>query len=500
MEVLHTDILERVFTYLAHPPWYATVCRRFYRISQDPLIRVESYFNEYGVHGLWQVAKRHLPFLTYKIYKRLLERGVEDDVWFYQVYVHEVIISQVSKDSLNRKPLPWNDVGMILEEGLLKYTEEDLNRDCLMTYQFLKPFQRIEDPSIEKTVDLLTHYRTLPTYQSLWHTFSLAVYSRVSLSQSIGGFMIHLISTRAPVVEMMIKNQVYLSTLDSHITCALLTNEYDHPQERDDLLSNLQRVGLCKKLSEDTLLNVFTYFASHDGLAPVLKIIQENWSEAITNKDLSDITKQAIREMFASPNAWWNDSSMEILLTKIPDSEQFLYELVTSRLRKRKMEKVLNETEHGFLERFDELLNEESPDTEMVEFFVSVALWQDRTLPIIQFLDIVDLEILRSFGKSMEEFICGVLPTTFQVKPTMLERERVRTLGKLLELWKSDFLGTSTLPCSSEPLYTPSTQFHRQLMTILKSTYSPELVARFENYLSPTMIKTWRDVSRIAST
>ncbi|ORX98342.1 hypothetical protein K493DRAFT_313678 [Basidiobolus meristosporus CBS 931.73] len=504
MELLNTEILERVFSYLGHPPRYATVCRTFHHISQNPIVRVESYYNEYGVHGLWQVAKRHLPFLTHEIYTRLLERGVEDDVWFYQVYAHEVIISQINKSRSDCPALPWSDVALILEQGLLKHEEDELNRDCLMTYQLLKPFQQLNCPSVEKTVSLLAHYRILPTYRSLWHTFSLAVYNRLSLSRSIGGFMLHLISTRAPVVEMMIQHQVYLDALDPHITCALLANEYEESQERHTLLSDLQKIGLCKELSESTLLDVFTYFASHDGLAQILRIIQENWPTALENRDLSEITKCAIQEMFASPNAWWNDTSMEILLTKIPDSQQFLHDLVVGRLRRRKMEKALNETEHGFLEKFDELLGEESPDAEMVGFFVSVALWQDRTLPLIQFLDITDPEILDSFGRSMEEFIRGVLPTTFQVKSTILERDRVRWLSKLLELWKSDFLGTcplssSRVDCDSDLPYIPSTQFHRQLLRVLKSTYSRELVAKFENYLPPTMVKVWEDTTRVTS-
>ncbi|KAK9762400.1 hypothetical protein K7432_011888 [Basidiobolus ranarum] len=505
MDALHTDILERVFTFLAHPPTYATVCRRFYQISQNPRIRVESYFNEYGIHGLWQIAKRHLPFLTYNIYKALLDRGFQNDIWFYQVYVHEVATLKINKNLSNRKPLPWEDIGLILEEGLLKYDEDDLNRDCLMIHQFLTPFHRIEDPGVDKVIELLGQYRVLPTYQSLSHTFSLVVYSRVSLSRAIGGFMMHLISTKAPVVELMIKNGVYLDALDPYITCTLLTNEYGQSYECVSLLRRLQQVGLCQKLTEDTLLDVLIYFASHDGLAPVLRIINENWSEALVNKNLTHIAKQAIQEMFASPNAWWNDNSMDILLSKIPESEQFLHELVTNRLRKRIMDKALNETEHGFIEKFDELLSEQAPDAEIVGFYVSVALWQDRSLPIIQFFNITDPEILQSFGKSMEEFIRGVLPTAFQVKCAIIERDRVRWLSKLLELWKSDSLSTNAVLSSksstnetSKLFYIPSTQFHRQLLAILKASYSPELITRFESYLSPVMIRTWKDTTRVS--
>ncbi|ORX97377.1 hypothetical protein K493DRAFT_369794 [Basidiobolus meristosporus CBS 931.73] len=505
MESLNADTLERIFLFLDHPPWYAAVCRKFHQVALNPLVIANSYFNEYGVHGLWQVAKRHLPFLSYDIYQRLLSRGVQNDIWFYQIFVHEIVTSQIKRNHLHWKTLLWNDIGLILQEGLVKHGKQDLNRECLIPFQFLQPLHRVEEPGLEKVIDLLTNYCILPTRQSLLFLYSPCISSQFSLEQAIGRYMIHLITHESRVVEHMIEYQVYLDELDPYITYALLTNSYSQPEECYELLVKLRKIGLCISLSEQILLNVLVWFVNHDGLDKTLEFINQNWAESLANTNLAELAKQAIQEMFTSESGSWFPNSVDFLLSKIPESKKLFEDMMLGWCRRHKMQVVANATEKNFLEAFDELLSEKSPDAEMVGFFVSMSLWRDRSIPITRFFEITDPTLLQMFGEATENFLCGLQPTTFKADFAVNDRGRVRWLCRLLELWKADTFSTNLL-CSYIPPtddasrvpYTPSTPFHRQLTVILKASYIPELISKFENYLSPYMIKAWRDATGLS--
>ncbi|KAK9768800.1 hypothetical protein K7432_000318 [Basidiobolus ranarum] len=324
MDCLPDDILIHIFEYLEYPPLYTCVNKRFMKLGTSPSVIVGAFYNLAGKEGLWKVAYRYPQTLTLNIYHGLLERGIIPDVWFFQVYVHEIVLLLTKLPELPSSILA-SDIGGILEDGLKRFPPNRFHSDCIYGQEFSQLIS-CQFEGASRVKDLVTNYGILPTIHSLKLYYQDTSRDETATSMYVGYYLLTLLFPPTKIGLSMLLHNVYVQEADQDILTYLLKiNPDGDPTRRvTDKLYFLQERGLCRTLSDAAIQNLLVHYGTNGGISTMLNLIHQQWPE----RALTEPTRLAFRILMHRKIGPWNDDSIQIMLANIPEPNEFLIGLI----------------------------------------------------------------------------------------------------------------------------------------------------------------------------
>ncbi|ORY05132.1 hypothetical protein K493DRAFT_296663 [Basidiobolus meristosporus CBS 931.73] len=323
MDHLPDDVLITILEYLEYPPLYASINKRLMRLGTCHNVIINALYNLIGKEDLWKVAYHYPHLLTLDIYHGLLGRGAVPNVWFFQVYVHEIVLMLTKLQELP-KSIATSDITGILEDGLRRFPPNRYHSDCIYGQEYSQLIS-CQLQGAGQVKQLITSYGILPTVDSLKLYYRDVSHDEISTSLYVGYYFLSLLFPPTKIGLSMLLHNVYIREADQDILTYLLKLNPDRDSTRrvTDKLHFLQEQGLCRIPSDKTLRNLLVHYGTNDGITTMLDLIQQEWPELMT-AGFAEHVQMAFAMLMHRKIGPWNDSSIQSLLAFIPEPIEFL--------------------------------------------------------------------------------------------------------------------------------------------------------------------------------